>query len=98
MLAIDGFCGKRYNAESDGARKSTVPIILTVGSQTKAFSSGSVNGGGRCQLTYAYTKWEHFTKHKAHENTLIGVVVGYILFQEPLKYSDYSIYPDETLI
>ena len=25
----------------------TVPIILTVGSQTKAFSSGSVNGGGR---------------------------------------------------
>ena len=50
MLAIDGFCGKRYNAESDGARKSTVPIILTVGSQAKAFSSGSVNGGVWSQL------------------------------------------------
>ena len=47
VLAIDGFWGKRYNAESDGAWKSTVPIILTVGSQTKAFSSGSVNGGVR---------------------------------------------------
>ena len=98
MLAIDGFWWKRYNTESDGEIKSTVPIIITVGRAGKAFSSGSVNGGGRCQLTYAYTKWEHFTKHKAHENTLIGVVVGYILFQEPLKYSDYSIYPDETLI
>ena len=31
VLDIDGFWGKRYNAESDGARKSTVPIILTVG-------------------------------------------------------------------
>jgi hypothetical protein len=49
VLAIDGFCGKRYNAESDGARKSTVPII-TVGRAGKAFSSGSVNGGVRNQL------------------------------------------------
>ena len=47
VLAIDWFWGKRYNAESDGAWKSTVPIILTVGSQTKAFSSGSVTGGVR---------------------------------------------------
>jgi len=47
VLAIDGFWGKRYNAESDGARKSTVPIILTVDKADKAFSSGSVNGGVR---------------------------------------------------
>ena len=50
VLAIDGFWEKRYNAASDGEIESTVPIILTVGSKTKAFSSGSVNGGGRCQL------------------------------------------------
>jgi len=47
--AIDGFWGKRYNAEFDGARKSTVPIILTVGIACRAFSSGSVNGGVRSQ-------------------------------------------------
>jgi hypothetical protein len=38
---------------------ATVPIILTVGSQTKAFSSGSVNGGARSRnqipISYAYT-------------------------------------------
>ncbi len=47
MLAIDGFCGKRYNAESDGEIKSAVPIIITVGKADKAFSSGPVNGGVR---------------------------------------------------
>ena len=50
VLAIDGGWGKRYNAGSDGAWKSTVPIILTVGSLTRAFSSGSVNGSVRSQL------------------------------------------------
>ena len=49
MLAIDGFCWKRYNADPDGERESTVPIILTVGKVARAFPTGSVKGGVRCQ-------------------------------------------------
>ena len=57
VLAIDGFWGKRYNAESDGARKFTVPIILTVGRACRAFSSGSVNGGVLSRnLSFSYNK------------------------------------------
>ncbi|WP_207649935.1 hypothetical protein, partial [Butyrivibrio proteoclasticus] len=54
VLAIDGFCGKRYNAESDGEIISTVPIILTVGRACRAFSSGSVNGGVRRRNLYFF--------------------------------------------
>ena len=42
VLAIDGFCWKRYNADPDGERESTVPIILTVGKVARAFPTGSV--------------------------------------------------------
>jgi len=54
VLALDGFCGKRYNAESDGARKSTVPIILTVGKMAAAFPAGSVKGWQTQPITYDY--------------------------------------------
>ncbi|WP_278246661.1 MULTISPECIES: hypothetical protein [unclassified Butyrivibrio] len=35
-----------------------------------AFSSGSVNGGGRNQSTYAYTKREYFGVSKPYDKIL----------------------------